>query len=88
MRVSFVVTVNHPWRDLVAKVCGRSQIVSRSVYVADPPCMYSPEDHAILETEYQMNPKPDKVARMQIVKRVALGEKEVQVSDFRADIEP
>lgn len=44
--------------------------------------MYSPEDHAILEAEYQRNPKPDKAARMQIVERVALGEKEVQVSDF------
>ena len=40
---------------------------------------YSPEDHAILETEYQLNSKPDKIARLSIVKRVALGEKEVQV---------
>ena len=40
---------------------------------------HSPEDQAILETEYQRNPKPDKAARMEIVKRVALGEREVQV---------
>ncbi|KAJ5988848.1 Homeodomain [Penicillium waksmanii] len=39
----------------------------------------SPEDHAILETEYQRNPKPDKVARTEIVNRVSLGEKEVQI---------
>lgn len=39
----------------------------------------SPEDHAILETEYQRNPKPDKTARADIVNRVSLGEKEVQV---------
>ncbi|KAJ6141212.1 hypothetical protein N7470_010108 [Penicillium chermesinum] len=39
----------------------------------------SPEDHAILEEEYQRNPKPDKVARANIVNRVSLGEKEVQV---------
>ncbi len=70
----------------MAKVCGRSQIVLISVYVADPPWMYSAEDHAILEAEYHLNPKPDKGARMQIVERVALGEKEVQVSNLRADI--
>lgn len=34
----------------------------------------------MLEAEYARNPKPDKAARMLIVKRVALGEKEVQVS--------
>ncbi|KAJ5577565.1 Homeodomain [Penicillium hispanicum] len=39
----------------------------------------SPEDHAILEAEYQTNPKPDKVARANIVSRVSLGEKEVQI---------
>ena len=42
----------------------------------------SPEDHAILEAEYQRNPKPDKAARSEIVGRVSLGEKEVQVSGF------
>lgn len=41
--------------------------------------LYSPEDHAILEGEYQRNPKPDKDARAGIVSRVSLGEKEVQV---------
>jgi hypothetical protein len=41
--------------------------------------VYSPEDHAVLEAEYQRNPKPDKVARASIVSRVSLGEKEVQV---------
>lgn len=44
---------------------------------------YSPEDHAILEAEYQKNPKPDKVARTEIVNRVSLGEKEVQVGDAK-----
>jgi hypothetical protein len=39
----------------------------------------SPEDQKILELEYQRNPKPDKATRLQIVERVALGEKEVQV---------
>ncbi|KAK1142655.1 Homeobox protein yox1 [Aspergillus melleus] len=39
----------------------------------------SPEDHAILESEYQLNPKPDKAARTNIVQRVSLGEKEVQI---------
>ncbi|KAI9717677.1 MAG: hypothetical protein M1812_004622 [Candelaria pacifica] len=39
----------------------------------------SPEDQIVLEGEYARNPKPDKAARMEIVKRVALGEKEVQI---------
>lgn len=43
-------------------------------------CLDSPEDHAILEAEYEKNSKPDKAARIEIVNRVALGEKEVQVS--------
>ena len=37
-------------------------------------------DKAILEAAYQENPKPDKIARLEIVKRVSLNEKEVQVS--------
>lgn len=41
----------------------------------------SPGDHSILEAEYQRNPKPDKIARIDIVNRVALGEKEVQVDN-------
>ncbi|EEP79748.1 predicted protein [Uncinocarpus reesii 1704] len=39
----------------------------------------SPEDYAILEAEYQRNPKPDKVTRASIVSRVSLGDKEVQI---------
>ncbi|EKG20838.1 Homeobox [Macrophomina phaseolina MS6] len=39
----------------------------------------SPEDQKVLEAEYQRNTKPDKAARLEIVKRVALGEKEVQI---------
>nr|KMM66732.1 hypothetical protein CPAG_03070 [Coccidioides posadasii RMSCC 3488] len=39
----------------------------------------SPEDYAILEAEYQRNPKPDKVTRANIVSRVSLGDKEVQI---------
>lgn len=41
---------------------------------------YSTADHSILEAEYQRNPKPDKAARRSIVQRVALNDKEVQVS--------
>ena len=47
-------------------------------------CRCSPEDHAILEAEYKKNPKPDKAARVEIVNRVALGEKEVQVGAFKS----
>ncbi|KAF2014776.1 hypothetical protein BU24DRAFT_423674 [Aaosphaeria arxii CBS 175.79] len=39
----------------------------------------SKEDEEILKTEYLKNPKPDKAARIQIVRKVALGEKEVQI---------
>jgi len=39
----------------------------------------SPRDHAILESAYQKNSKPDKEGRLNLVKQVDLGEKEVQV---------
>ncbi|KAF2122636.1 hypothetical protein BDV96DRAFT_482017 [Lophiotrema nucula] len=39
----------------------------------------SKEDEEILKTEYLKNPKPDKAARIEIVSKVALGEKEVQI---------
>ena len=58
----------------------RQVINAPAFYVADSNRVCSPEDHAILEAEYQRNPKPDKSARSAIVARVALGEKEVQVS--------
>jgi hypothetical protein len=45
--------------------------------VANRAC--SKEDEEVLKTEYQKNPKPDKAARIEIVSKVALGEKEVQV---------
>ncbi|KAI1764796.1 hypothetical protein GGR53DRAFT_300555 [Hypoxylon sp. FL1150] len=37
------------------------------------------QDKAILETAYSTNPKPDKAARLDIVSRVSLNEKEVQI---------
>ena len=40
----------------------------------------SPRDHAILESAYQKNSKPDKEERLNLVRQVNLGEKEVQVS--------
>ncbi len=39
----------------------------------------SREDFAVLETEYQKNARPDKATRLDIVQRVSLTEKEVQV---------
>ncbi|USP78392.1 uncharacterized protein yc1106_05666 [Curvularia clavata] len=39
----------------------------------------SKEDEDILKSEYLKNPKPSKAARLEIVKKVALGEKEVQI---------
>lgn len=40
---------------------------------------HSPADQAILEAEYKQNPKPNKAARADIVEKVSLNEKEVQV---------
>ncbi|KAH4947039.1 hypothetical protein HBH74_046410 [Parastagonospora nodorum] len=39
----------------------------------------SKEDEDILKAEYLKNPKPDKAARLEIIAKVALGEKEVQI---------
>ncbi|KAI8943165.1 hypothetical protein NX059_001194 [Plenodomus lindquistii] len=39
----------------------------------------SKEDEDFLKAEYIKNPKPDKTARLEIVRKVALGEKEVQI---------
>ncbi|KAF2759032.1 hypothetical protein EJ05DRAFT_537396 [Pseudovirgaria hyperparasitica] len=39
----------------------------------------SKEDEEILRAEYEKNSKPDKATRLDIVSRVALGEKEVQI---------
>ena len=41
--------------------------------------LYSPQDHAVLETAYLKNSKPDKAERAQIVGQVNMTEKEVQV---------
>ncbi|CAK7263505.1 hypothetical protein SEPCBS119000_000524 [Sporothrix epigloea] len=37
------------------------------------------KDKSILESSYQANPKPDKTARLDIVRQVSLSEKEVQI---------
>jgi hypothetical protein len=37
----------------------------------------SKEDEDVLKAEYLINPKPDRTARLEIVNKVALGEKEV-----------
>ena len=39
----------------------------------------SPEDLAVLEAEYEKNPRPDKTSRIKVVERVSLSDKEVQV---------
>ncbi|TAQ83070.1 hypothetical protein B7494_g8606 [Chlorociboria aeruginascens] len=39
----------------------------------------SPKDQSTLEAEYKQNPKPNKAARAEIVKKVDLNEKEVQI---------
>ncbi|KAK5116965.1 hypothetical protein LTR62_006686 [Meristemomyces frigidus] len=39
----------------------------------------SPDDQEVLEAAYKYDPKPDKAARLELVKRTALGEKEVQI---------
>lgn len=54
--------------------CRRARLAS----LADPHA--SPQDFAVLEQEYEKNPRPDRAARGAIASRVALNEKEVQVS--------
>ena len=44
----------------------------------------STKDKLILEEAYSINPKPDKQARLEIVNRVSLNEKEVQVCHLSA----
>jgi len=46
----------------------------------------SVEDQDVLEAAYKRDPKPDKAARLEIVKLVALGEKEVQVRELRVSL--
>ncbi|OAL75563.1 hypothetical protein A7D00_1162 [Trichophyton violaceum] len=53
--------------------------VDSKVYIRQRRRRTSPEDHAILEAEYRLNPKPDKATRASIVSRVSLGDKEVQI---------
>lgn len=58
----------------------RTRFVTLQIWTniqADP--LQSPEDQNILEAAYTRNPKPDKMERLELVKQVALGEKEVQV---------
>jgi hypothetical protein len=40
---------------------------------------HSPDDQKILEEEFLLNQRPDKATRLNIVSRVSLGEKEVQI---------
>ncbi|EFQ97154.1 hypothetical protein MGYG_00197 [Nannizzia gypsea CBS 118893] len=53
--------------------------VDSKVYIRQRRRRTSPEDHAVLEAEYRLNPKPDKATRASIVSRVSLGDKEVQI---------
>lgn len=48
--------------------------------------VYRAKDKVVLEAAYHANPKPDKSARLDIVKRVSLNEKEVQVSQAHTAI--
>lgn len=72
--------VAHTTRDLGKKHGARRAITNQC------PACSSAKDKAILEAAYNANPKPDKAARLDIVKRVSLNEKEVQVRVPRAPI--
>jgi len=54
-------------------------VASASIASALTTTACSKEDEDILKAEYLQNPRPDKAARLRIVRNVALGEKEVQV---------
>ncbi|EME88302.1 uncharacterized protein MYCFIDRAFT_76128 [Pseudocercospora fijiensis CIRAD86] len=48
----------------------------------------SPQDQMILEAAYKNDPKPDKAARLELVKQTSLGEKEVQEKRVIATTQP
>ena len=54
-------------------------VLAESIMLTAVPCSSSAKDKTILEAAYKANPKPDKAARLEIVERVSLNEKEVQV---------
>ena len=54
-------------------------VLNKSGITFKMPTAISPEDQTILEVAYSRDPKPDKAARIELVKQVSLGEKEVQV---------
>lgn len=62
------------------RTCSLSYYVMLVVGLVDMVISCRTQDKAILESAYNANPKPDKAARLDIVKRVSLNEKEVQVS--------
>lgn len=63
--LGFNINFNWPMMDVKQLTCYSSSI--------------STKDKLILEEAYSINPKPDKQARLEIVNRVSLNEKEVQV---------
>lgn len=83
MRFSFhlnMVVLDAPSRR--DRPCLLSPTMSRRVLRMSPTptdAVSSKEDEEVLKAEYAKNPKPDKAARIEIVSKVALGEKEVQV---------
>ncbi|TKA26934.1 hypothetical protein B0A54_16620 [Friedmanniomyces endolithicus] len=44
------------------------------------------EDQSVLEDAYKRDPKPDKAARLEIVRMVNLGEKEVQKAELETKV--
>lgn len=62
------------WSQLHAKHIGYYRTAQLTIFFSS-----RAKDKSILEAAYLANPKPDKTARLDIVSRVSLNEKEVQV---------
>src|ERR1700753_532063 len=84
---AYFYTANFPERGVYALITAYC-VVLTLIYatcklsrasVIETDAYYSPENQKILEEEFQRNPRPDKATRLDIVSRVTLGEKEVQI---------
>ena len=57
----------------------KPRVLGLSCLCAHTNTFHSPDDQRILEEAFARNPRPSKEERAEIINRVALGDKEVQV---------
>lgn len=85
MYLKLLILIDSVWGRLATIGCLKlvpidpKQACSESKLTCRVAATTSTKDKMILEEAYSINPKPDKQARLEIVNRVSLNEKEVQV---------